>query len=102
MARDILISPAINIGVPGIAGVWAEENTREAIFAALQRKETFATSGTRISLRLPVGDFADMRLNQPDLVKTAYQKAFPWAVIYPPMMGVSHYFGLGRCRPEHQ
>ncbi len=35
----------------GITGVWAEQNTREAIYAALDRRETIGTSGPRIPLR---------------------------------------------------
>ena len=62
----------------GLGGVWAEENTREAIFAAMQRKETFGTSGVRIKVRLFGGwDFRHDALNQKDWVKMAYAKGVP-------------------------
>lgn len=62
----------------GLAGVWAEENTREAIFAALRRKETFATSGPRLKVRFFAGfGWEDSMLDNPDLVRAAYDGGVP-------------------------
>ena len=62
----------------GLGGVWAEENTREAIFAAMQRKETFATSGVRIRVRFFGGwDFAPGVLQSKDWVRTGYANGVP-------------------------
>ena len=60
-------------GSSGIAGVWAGENTRESIYDAFRRKETFATTGSRIKVRLFSSyDYDDALLEAPDLVAAAY------------------------------
>jgi hypothetical protein len=62
----------------GITGLWAESNTRDAIFDALRRKETFGSSGVRIKPRF-FGSFKYPQdlVTQKDWVKTAYANGVP-------------------------
>jgi hypothetical protein len=52
------------MGAQGLAAVWAEENTREGILAAMKRRETYATTGSRIGLRFYGGFGIDESLLQ--------------------------------------
>jgi Protein of unknown function (DUF3604) len=62
----------------GLTGVWAEENTRESLWSSINRKETYATSGLRMKVRLFGGwDFTPDVLKQKDWVKTGYAKGVP-------------------------
>jgi hypothetical protein len=62
----------------GLAAVWAKENTREEIFAAFQRKETYATTGPRMKVRFFAGwNFVEEDLQARDFVERAYQKGVP-------------------------
>lgn len=65
-------------GSGNLTGVWAEQNTRESIYDALRRKETFATSGTRLKFRF-FGSWdlpADLTKRK-DWVTNAYRSAVP-------------------------
>lgn len=74
---DLIATP--QYGASGLAGVWAEANTREDIFKSMQAKETFGTSGPRLKIRLfalqdRVG--ADI-VDAPDMLEQAYEFGTP-------------------------
>jgi uncharacterized protein DUF3604 len=69
---------AIMFGTPGATGVWAPQNERTAIFDAIQRKETFGTSGPLIRVRFFGGWGYDGKLHKDkEFVKKAYAGGVP-------------------------
>ncbi len=66
------------ITASGYAGVWARENTREEIFDAFKRKETYATTGPRIAVRFFGGwEFTKEDSLKPNFVDIGYTKGVP-------------------------
>jgi len=62
----------------GLQGIWARENTRESLFDAMQRKETYATTGTRITVRVFAGwDYDEADVLRPDFASTGYLGGVP-------------------------
>jgi len=63
-------------GSGNLTGVWAEQNTRDSIYDALRRKETFATSGTRLQFRF-FGGWNLSKAFAPNWVDAAYRGGVP-------------------------
>ncbi|MGR3660321.1 MAG: DUF3604 domain-containing protein [Paracoccaceae bacterium] len=62
----------------GLAGVWARENTREAIWDAMNNKEVYATTGTRIRVRVFAGwDFEADEVDRWDFARAGYTRGVP-------------------------
>jgi hypothetical protein len=58
--------------------VWSKDNTREALWDAMQRKEVYATTGTRMTVRVFAGwDFTADEVDRPDFAKQGYQRGVP-------------------------
>ena len=72
------VLPFTLFGSGGYAAVWAAENTREALFAGMKRKEAYATTGTRITVRFFGGwEYLADEAFWPDLSKIGYSKGVP-------------------------
>ncbi len=62
----------------GLVAVWARENTRGEIFGAMKRKEVYATTGTRIRVRVFAGwDFEAGEVSRPDFISQGYRRGVP-------------------------
>lgn len=62
---------------PGPTAVWATENTRPGIFDAMERREVYATTGPRITVRFFGGDFSADDIKHRDLARIGYAKGVP-------------------------
>jgi len=67
-----------NMSASGLAAVWARDNTRDEIFAAFQRKEVYATTGTRLRVQVFGGwDFSENSIESTDFANIGYSQGVP-------------------------
>ena len=80
-------APNIQSNPGGLAAVWAEENSRDALFAAMRRREVYATSGTRPIVRAFAGKMAGSMCSGTSFPATGYQKGVPMGGEIGPVAG---------------
>lgn len=69
---------SIQFGSAGYAAVWAKENTRESLFAAMKRREVYATTGPRMVVRFFGGEgYTLADLQSPKYAQIGYRKGVP-------------------------
>jgi hypothetical protein len=77
-ALPVGLPDALEFGPGGLAVLWAEENSREALFAAMKRREAYGTSGPRPVVRFFAGASLPTDLcERPDFVTTGYREGVP-------------------------
>lgn len=83
----------------GLAVLWAEENSREALFEAMRRREAYGTSGPRIVLRVFGGyDLDDAACSAPTMVADGYAKGVPMGGVLAPKDGAAPKFVVSALR----
>jgi hypothetical protein len=91
----LMLAPNAGLGViggaesnpGGLAVLWAEENSRDALFAALRRREVYATSGPRPIVRFFAGELPGVACSAADLVERAYAGGVPMGGEIGPVRG---------------
>lgn len=74
----------VDLSIGSLAGVWATENTRGAIWDAMKRRETFATSGTRMKVRMFGGSDLSADVSDPvAMVEEGYANGAPMGSVLP-------------------
>lgn len=94
-ADDLVAAP--QYGASGLAGVWAEANTRADIFDAMRARETFATSGPRLKVRMFMGDYGPGDMIAPDMLERAYTKGVPMGATVPTAQSI---MAMGYADPD--
>jgi len=75
---DSLTYYGTDMSASGLAAVWAVDNTREALWDAMKRKEVYATTGNRLKVRVFGGwDFKSSDLDRADFAKYGYHNGVP-------------------------
>ena len=73
-----LVTRGWALGASGLAAVWARANTRESIFDAMERREVYGTTGSRMTVRLFAGwDFAAEEIMRADFAAEGYRRGVP-------------------------
>jgi hypothetical protein len=86
---DVVMNPG------GLQAVWAEENSRDALFTAMQRRETYGTSGPRMLVRFFGGWDLDADLcERSDFVAQGYARGVPMGALLPPASGGAPVFAV--------
>ncbi|NQX87469.1 MAG: DUF3604 domain-containing protein [Halioglobus sp.] len=76
----------------GLMGVWAEENSRDSLFDAMQRREVFATSGPRIQPRLFVGERLPDTICEGNMAAQGYRYGVPMGGVIADTLSASPLF----------
>lgn len=71
----------------GLSVLWSEENSRDALFASMKRRETYSTSGPRMVVRAFAGRYPLDLCDNPDFVAEGYDKGVPMGGDFGPVRG---------------